>query len=425
MPFFEYTAIDAKGRGKKGYTDAETQDAARRKLRKQGLFVCSLSERTPGTEPVTGTHHTFSDKSPKGLHLNVHLDTFGKIFTRTSKSELAVMTRQIATLLNAGLPLDRCLSTILQQNRETALARVLTHVADRVKEGLSFAAALEEHPRVFSTTFCTMVRAGETSGTLELVMDRLAEFAEQQVALQRKLQATLAYPVLMLVVGLGVVFFLMGYVVPQVAQIFINAHQVLPLPTRILLRASASIQSFWYVVPLGVLLCIAAMKRYNSTPRGKEKLDKIKLKFPLVGSLLRQIAIARFCRTLGTLLQNGVNLMQALDIVRSVVPNSVFQKHIDDIGKDVSEGGDLATPMSSAGVFPPTVVQMVIAGEQSGELDEMLLRISDMSEAQIASRLAIITSLMEPVMILVLGSLVGFVVLAVLLPIFEMSSLVG
>ncbi len=427
MPVFEYIAIDAKGRSKKGYTDAETADAARLKLRKKKLFVSSLSERSAVKAKNTApkkANHTHSKRSAFNLNSNMDLSALTTLFSRVNKSELAIVTRQIATLLNAGLPLDQCFNGILQQNRDTALARVLAQVADRVKEGLSLAGALEEHPRVFNTTYCTMVRAGESSGTLELVMDRLADFAEQQITLQRKVQATLAYPVLMLVVGMGVVLFLMGYVVPQVSQIFVNANRALPLPTRMLLSVSTLVQSFWYVLPLTALLGIVSLKRYTATPKGREQLDKIVLRLPLIGKLLQQIAIARFCRTLGTLLHNGVNLMQALDIVRNVVTNSVFQKHIDDISQEVSEGGGLVKPLAEGKVFPPTVVQMVMAGEQSGQLDEMLLRVSNMTEAEVASKLTIITSLMEPIMILLLGSLVGFVVLAILLPIFEMSSLI-
>lgn len=423
MPVFEYTALDANGRNRKGYTDAETQEAARQKLRRKGFFVSSLIEHSGNKSKHFSVHLQANGERPS-FSLNMNISGFAGMVTRISKTELAVATRQIATLLSAGIPLDQCFKGILQQNENTALKRVLAQVADRIKEGLSFAAALEEHPRVFSTTYCTMIRAGESSGTLDLVMDRLADLAEQQIALRRKVQATLAYPVLMLMVGIGVIFFLMGYVVPQVSQIFLNANQALPLPTQILLSFSTVIQKFWYVLPLAVLVCVVSFRRYAHTLKGREQLDRTMLKLPIAGKLVEQIATARFCRTLGTLLHNGVNLLQALQIVRSVVPNSVFQNHIDFISQEVSKGDGLAKLMADGGIFPPTAVQMVMAGEQSGELDTMLVRVSDMTESEIANKLTILTSLMEPLMILLLGSLVGFVVLAILLPIFEMSSLV-
>lgn len=413
MAVYEYIALDTAGKSRKGILDADSLEAATQKLRSLGLYPSRLAETA--AVPRAG-----------GRKLGLLAQLRGRLkglFQRVSKRDLTYATRQMSILLNAGLPLESCLSAVIEQSEGTALHRVMAQVRERIKEGSSFAAALQEHPRVFNETYTTMIAAGEASGTLEIVMGGLADFAEQQMELSRKIQSVLAYPLLMLIVGIGVVFFLMVYVIPKVTEIFVDMKQTLPLPTIILINISTFVQTYWMFMPFMLLALWFGFKRYLKTRSGRMRMHKLALTLPVVGPLVHSIAIARFSRTLGTLVKNGVPLLKAMAIVRTVAGNVVLRQAVDEVSQEVSEGQGLSKPLAKRKIFPPTMVRMVSAGEQSGSLDEMLLRLSDLTESEVASRLTVLTSLIEPLMILFLGVVVGFVVLSVLLPIFEMSSL--
>jgi general secretion pathway protein F len=405
MAVFEYTAIDTLGKKRKGIINAESPGVAGQKLRGQGLFPTSLDEVRAAKAQVRR----------KGRLL------FGP---RVTQVDLVSAIRQMSTLLSAGLPLVQTLTGVVDQMPDNALKRILAQIKERVNEGMSLAAAMEEHPQVFGRAFTAMIKAGESSGTLELVLERLADFSEQQLALKRKVQSTLAYPLLMLIVGLSVIFFLMSYVIPKVTQIFLDMDQALPLPTILLIGASSFFRTYWWALLLLLLGLLLLLRRFKNTPRGQETLDRLALNIPLAGEIIRKLAIARFARALGTLLANEVPLLTALDIVRTVVGNTLLTESIDSVRTQVSEGRSMAQPMAGGSFFPSMAVQMVAAGEQSGQLPEMLLKVADIYENEVSTRLSTMTSLMEPIMILVLGAMVGFVVLAVLLPIFEMSHLV-
>jgi general secretion pathway protein F len=405
MAVFEYTAIDSLGKRRKGIINAESPGTAGQKLRGQGLFPTSLEEvRAARAQVRTRTRLLFAP--------------------RIREIDLVATIRQLATLLSAGLPLVQALSSVLEQMPDSALKRIMAQLRERVNEGMSLASAMEEHPQVFGQSFTAMIKAGESSGTLELVLERLADFSEQQLALKRKVQSTMAYPLLMLVVGLSVIIFLMSYVVPKVTQIFLDMNQALPLATTLLIGVSSFFHSYWWAMLFLLLALLLLLQRFKSTPRGKETIDRLVLRAPLMGEIVRKLAIARFSRALGTLLANDVPLLTALDIVRTVVGNTMLTRNIDAVRTQVSEGRSMAQPMAGSAFFPSMVVQMVAAGEQSGQLPDMLLKVADIYEGEVSTRLSTMTSLLEPIMILVLGVLVGFVVLAVLLPIFEMSHLV-
>jgi general secretion pathway protein F len=405
MAVFEYVAIDALGKKRKGIINAESPGVAGQKLKGLGLFPTSLEEvRSARAQVKAKTRRLFAP--------------------RVSRPELVTTTRQLATLLSAGLPLVQTLSSVLEQMPDSALKRIMAQIRERVNEGMSLAAAMEEHPQVFGQAFTAMIKAGESSGTLELVLERLADFSEQQLALRRKVQSTLAYPLLMLMVGLSVIIFLMAYVIPKVTQIFLDMNQALPLPTTLLIAASSFLHSFWWALLLLALALLLLLRRFKATPKGRKSVDRLILRTPLLGELVRKLAVSRFARALGTLLGNEVPLLTALDIVRTVVGNTLLTESIDSVRTQVSEGRTMAQPMARGTFFPSMVVQMVSAGEQSGQLPEMLLKVADVYENEVSTRLSTMTSLMEPIMILVLGAMVGFVVLAVLLPIFEMSHLV-
>ncbi len=411
MPVFEYIAIDASGRTKKGMLTADGLGAARRKLRAQSLFPTTLTQSSVSEDTLEKKKPTRSPRIPR-------------FFKKIGRAELSGATRQIATLLGAGLPLDKTLSILLEQTKTPALYSVFAQVMERIKEGKSLAAALAEHPSVFSSTYVTMISASESSGTLELVMDRLADFMEAQLELERKIKATLAYPILMLLVGTAVVFLLMIYVIPRVTSIFTGLHQELPAPTRILITISSFVGAYWPWIIGGAIALWFTFNRLLKTQIGRTVRDRLLLRLPVTGTIVRNMAAARFCKTLGTIHGHGVPLLEALGIVSKVVGNSLLEQAIDTVGRDVSEGRGLAGPLAQSRIFPPIVIQMISAGEQSGRLDEMLLKVADLLEREATTRLTVVSSLFEPIMILVLGLVVGFMVLAVLLPIFEMSSLI-
>jgi general secretion pathway protein F len=314
---------------------------------------------------------------------------------------------------------------VLEQVKRPALRKVLSQVRERVKEGMSLASALMEHPAVFPSVYTAMINAGETSGTLELVVERLAEFGEQQLALQRKIRSTLAYPLLMLIVGVGVVVFLMAYVIPRVTQIFVEMKQELPLPTTILIGVSEFFQKYWPLAILAIVGCFFAARYYVKTDAGRRRYDKMLLNLPVVGSIVEKVAMARITRTLGTLLHNGVPLLSAMEIVRSLVSNVVLRQALEEARQEISEGASITAPLARGGVFPPSVIQMISVGEQSGNLEGMLFKVAETFDSEVETSVTTFTSLLGPFMILFLAFFVGFVVLAVLLPIFEMSHLIG
>lgn len=302
---------------------------------------------------------------------------------------------------------------------------IVSHLRDTIMEGGDLAEGLAAFPHVFSSTFVTMVRAGEASGTLELVVERFAEHIEQQVTLLRKVQSTLAYPLLMLIVGIGVVVFLLTFVIPKVTQIFSDMGKALPLPTQILLAVSDGLRSWWWLFLLLVVAALLGLWRMRRTPGGRRMGDRLLLRLPGIRSLYQPLIVGQMTRTLGMLLKNGVTLVKALTIVQSVADNRLMAEAIQHMVEGVQSGKDLSDFMTDSLVFPALSRQMVAAGERSGQLGEMLLWVAGDCENRVASRLQMVTSLMEPLMILVLGGIVGFVVIAIILPIFEMSSLMG
>jgi general secretion pathway protein F len=406
MPVYEYVAIDTAGKNRKGIVDADSPRTARQKLRASGIFPTRLAETSP----------TDARKERSRFELRM-------LGQRVGRADLVGTTRQLATLLTAGLPLVTALSGVLEQVNKPALRRVLSQVRERVNEGSSLSVALGEHPAVFPPVYSAMIHAGESSGTLELVMERLADFGEQQMAIQRKIRANLAYPTLMVGVGLLVVFFLMTYVIPKITRIFVETKRALPLPTVLLIQISAFFQKAWPLLVLLVVLAWIAARFYVKTEKGRRLYHQSLLRLPVGGGIVLRVIIARITRTLGTLLGNGVPLLTALEIVRSLVGNVILAEVIDEARQEISEGATITTPLARGGVFPPTVVQMIAVGEQSGNLEGMLFKIADTYESEVETRITTLTSLLEPMLILVLGALVGFVVLAVLLPIFEMSHL--
>jgi len=407
MAVFEYSALDARGKKVSGIIDADSAAAARQKLRSARIFPVSVREARAGE--VKPEARTFA---------------FSRRLKRIRPAEAAMLTRQLATLLGAGFPLVPALDTLLSQGRSHTFNRILAQVKDSVVAGSSFAAALARYPGTFSSLFINMVRAGETSGTLEIVLDRLAEIGEKQEELKNRIRSAMTYPLLMLAVGLLVLFFLLTYIVPSITAIFSDMNQVLPAPTRFLIRLSALIKGGWWVLLLAVVGLVVLFRMLGKTAKGRFLIDRTLLRLPAVGVLVRKMAVARFSRTLGSLLENGVVLLSALEIVKNVVGNVLLADAVAAAAREVGKGQGLGNSLAASRVFPDLPIQMITVGEQSGQLEAMLYKVADVYENQVQASILRMTSLLEPVMILLMGVVVGFIVLAICLPIFEMNTLI-
>jgi general secretion pathway protein F len=341
---------------------------------------------------------------------------------RVKVEDLANATRQLATLLSSGLPLMDALNVLVEQEQSQALKQSLAAVRDSVREGASFTDALKTNTKVFSQLYGNMIAAGEASGTLEITLAQLANFLEDQARFRGKLAAALAYPVLMTIIGVGVLFFLFSFVLPRVVGMFEDMRQQLPFMTIALLWVVRIVSSAWWAILIAIGGAVYYLRQYFATAEGRARLDAWILRLPVFGSLVRMIAVSRFTRTLGTLLQSGVPALTALDIVKSVVGNTVIADAINKARENVREGESIADPLRRSGLFPPVVIQMVAVGEKSGELEKMLLKISDSFDRTVETRITALMSLLEPVIILVMGLVVGFIVIAIMLPILQMSS---
>lgn len=407
MPVYEYTALNARGKTVSGIIDAESLPVARQKLRGNRIYPVEIRE----------TRSVPAKKSAWLAHLS-------RSFTRVKPVEVSLMTRQLATLVGAGFPLVTALDTLLTQAQAQGFRKILAEVKDAVVAGNSFASALAPYPGVFSSLYVNMVRAGESSGTLEIVLERLAEITERQQALLTKIRAALAYPILMVFISMVVLFILVTYIVPRIATIFEDMHQNLPLITRILIGAGAFCERYWWAMALAVVVAGLALRHVRRTPKGRSAWDGFMLSAPGFGMLVRKLAVARFARTLGSLLANGVNLLAALDIVRNIVGNVHLAKAVETAATDVGRGQGLGNSLADTGVFPGLSIQMIQVGEKSGELEKMLEKVAEVYETEVETTVVSLTALLEPVMILVMAVVVGFIVLSICLPIFEMNELI-
>jgi len=408
MPVYEYIALDAGGRRRKGIVDAGSVAAARQKLRETDVFPVALSAASDRKREKSAARGG-----------EIHL------FRRVGLRELATMTRQLATLLGAGLPLVPSLSVLVAQIRNPLLKTTLAQIREEVNEGNSLTRSMGYFPKIFPPFYINMVRAGEASGTINLVLERLADFQEGQQALMTKIRSALAYPIFMFFIGSGVLFFLVTFVVPNITKIFGEMQQTLPGITVFLILVSGFLKSLWWILLLLLLAGVVGLRyMIRKTEQGRRLWDRLRLNAPLFGDLNRKIAVARFSRTLGTLLQSSVPLLAALDIAGNVVDNLVIAEEIRRAAREVEEGQSLSAPLSRNGFFPPMAVEMIAVGEQSGNMETMLFRVADGYEKEVEANILLVTSLLEPAMILVMGAVVGFIVISILLPIFEMNQLV-
>lgn len=408
MPVYEYSALDVSGRKLSGIIDAGSVSAAREKLRESNIYPVAIKETSATNKEAAG-----AGKSLRQL--------FQKIRLR----EISLITRQLATLLGAGLPLVPSLNAIVAQTKHPELKTTLTQIREQVNEGNSLTKSLAAFPEVFPPFYVNMVRAGEASGALDVILERLADFYENQQNIRTKIRSALAYPILMFLIGSAVLLFLVGFVVPNITKIFQEMNQKLPWITVFLIHVSNFLKSWWwFVIFITIIITFFIRHIKNNTAGGRYAWDRLKLSVPLVGAINQKIAIARFSRTLGTLLQSDVPLLTSLEIVRSIVNNQPIADAISRASKAVEEGQSLSSSLAGNGLFPPTVIEMLSVGEQSDTLEMMLFRIADAYENDVEASILIMTSLLEPVMIVTMGLAVGFIVISVLLPIFEMNQLV-
>ncbi|NOY69519.1 MAG: type II secretion system inner membrane protein GspF [Deltaproteobacteria bacterium] len=408
MPTYEYTALNIKGKTITDIIDAESVAAGRQKLRSTNIFPVSI-------------HEVVEASTKKEARFSNLLASFS---SRVKPAELAIMTRQLATLLGAGFPLVSALSALLPQTGTGALKKILSQIKDAIEEGSSFAAALSQYPLVFSDIYVNMVRSGESSGTLELVLNRLADISEKQQELSHRIRSAMAYPVLMSIVGILILFFLLTYIVPSITSIFADMKQTLPLPTRLLIRLSHFLRTDWWVLLIAIGGLVFGLRQLIQTDKGGYAFDRILLRLPIIGPLKKKLAVGRFSRTLGSLLENGVPLMAALGIVKNIVGNRLIADAIAAAALDVEKGIGLGKALSSSDIFPSITIQMIQVGENSGKLESMLCKMADIYEGEVDATVSGMTALLEPVVILVMAVVVGFIVLSICMPIFEMNQLV-
>jgi general secretion pathway protein F len=405
MALFEYTQVSRTGQESRGVVDAPSLGEARRRLRTAGIHVSAVVERqSEAQEPNT----------PKQRRTG-----------RISVRDLSASTRQLSVILLAGMPLVGALSALVQQLGRNRLGQIFAQVRDRVNEGASLARALEEHPSVFPPIYVSMVEAAETAGTLETVLSQLADLFERRAKLGNKVRSALAYPVFMLLVGSGVVVFILSFVLPSITKLFLEMKMRLPWPTVVLIRTSDLASHYLWGLALLVVGLSAGSVYWFHTGPGRKVWDRFKLRCPLFGSLVLKLTLARFCRTLSVLLTSGVPIVEALRLAEHVAGNVVIGQAAADAREAISHGDTLAQSLGRSGFFPPLVVSTIAVGEQSGTLEEGLARIADLLDGDVETRLSTLTSLLEPVMILVLGAIVGFIVLAMLLPIFDINRAIG
>ncbi|MBD90948.1 MAG: type II secretion system protein GspF [Deltaproteobacteria bacterium] len=415
MPIYEYKGLNAKGKSVSGVIDADSPRGLKDRLSKDGVFLSEYVETTRG-----------GDKRKVGGEQAGSRDVaVADMLTRINLLEIAEVTRQLATLVRAGIPVVDGMAAVAEQLENAKFKRILSQVKRAVSEGSSLAHALGEHPKVFSNLYVNMVAAGESSGNLDVVFERLAEFTENQVRLRAKLVGAMMYPVIMIVVAIAIVMLMMLFVVPKISTMFDDLGADLPLITQLLIGTSEFVSMFW---PLLFLLAIGAAVGFNkwrSSENGKPVWDSFVLKVPVFGPLVRMLNIARFSRTLATLLNSGVPILSAMNIVRAVLTNHTLASVIEEAREAVKEGHSIADPLKLSGEFPPMVTHMVSVGEKSGQLESMLGNVADSYEVQVDSKITQLTSVLEPLMIVIMGIGVAGLVFAILMPMMQLNEVIA
>jgi general secretion pathway protein F len=416
MPMYAYKGIGPSGKNLSGVKDAESPKLLRQLLRKDGVVVTSF-ELSKG-----GKAAKVQNQAKGGLSKDVDL---GAIFGSVKKVEIAAFTRQIATLLRAGIPLAEALGALVEQVTNVRFKAPLSEVRAAVNEGSSLADALAKHPKLFDELFVSMVRAGELAGNLDEVLTRLADFLESGQKLKSKIQGAMIYPIVMLVVGVGIMTVLMIKVIPEITSMFTQAGRTLPLNTRILIATSGFFGRNILWIFLATIIAIVLFLQWSRSKEGKPVWHAFVLRLPVLGELVRTINVGRFARTLGTMLQSGVPMLRALETGKQIIGNVLLQRAVEDAKQAVTEGESLATTLRKSGQFPATMIHMTAVGEKAGQLEQMLQRVADAYEAEVDTKLSRFTALLEPLMLVVMGGAVAFIVFSILQPIMDLGALTG
>ncbi len=400
MPVYSYTFRDAHGGIQKGTADAESEEILRKRFEEQGFTITELQ--------------MIKARSPRA-----------KTYGRVKLTHLAVFCRQFSTMVDAGVSLVRCLDVLSAQTQDPKLKKILTDIGERVEGGESLSRAMQRHPKAFSNLFIGLVRAGEVGGVLEESLQRLSQFLEKDVELRRKVKSAMTYPVLVAIMATAIVTFLVSWFVPQWAAILVDLGlkgDDLPAPTKFLIDVSNVIKYYWWMVAIAVIVFIFAYRLFVSTRFGRRVADRVKLKIPVFGKLHHKICMARFSRTMGTLLTSGVPILQAMETVAGTVGNTIMADALMEARARIREGDRIGDPLEQSRLFPPMVVHMIAIGEESGSLDFMLQKIADFYEDEVEASLASLTAAIEPIMIVGLGFVVGFIVISMFLPLVSVIS---
>ncbi len=417
MAEFRYTALDGGGQEVAGTMQAESRSAALARLKSQGMFPMGVEMSAGGAAVVAGPASVSVVSTPA--------PGFSLFARRVPASELALFTRQLASLFNAGLNMARSLDTLIEHSENATLRGALEQVRASVSGGSSLWESLAEHPRLFNELYVSLVRAGEASGQLGAVLTRLAETLEVQEERSSRVKSALSYPILLLTAGFSAVLFIVTFLVPRFAAMFKALNRPLPAPTLFLINLQSFISQYGWLVAILVIGTVVALRSWNQTDAGGLVMDRIRMKLPVIGSVIHKEAISLFCRTMATLVKGGVPILTSFEVAERAVGNRVLRQAIEQVRNAVRGGEPLAGPLKRSGVFPGLVTNMIAVGEETGNLDEMLNRVADAYDAEVANKLRQLVALVEPAVILLMGAIIGTIVISMLLPVVELTTGVG
>ncbi len=404
MAKFSWQGTDRSGKKLKGDIEAPDEAALRAQLRKQGVLVDKVKERG------------------KGLDIEIKIPGMQP---RVTTKDLVVFTRQFATMIDAGLPLIQCLDILSNQQENVTFKKILLQVKEDVESGSTFADALKKHPNAFDELFVNLVAAGEVGGILDTILNRLAAYIEKAMKLKKQVKSAMTYPATIVGIATVVIGVILVFVIPAFEKMFADFGSALPMPTQVVISISNFVQSYILVIIGFFILLYFAFKKIYSTDKGRDVLDEFALKLPIFGVLIRKVAVAKFTRTLGTMVSSGVPILDGLDIVSKTAGNRTVEKAINKVRQSISEGNTIAEPLAKSGVFPPMVCQMIAVGEQAGSIDTMLNKIADFYDDEVDDAVGNLTAMMEPLLMLFLGTTVGGLVIAMYLPIFKLAGVAG
>ena len=424
MPSFAYIALDARGQEVRDTMEAGSEQEAIQALRQAGYYPTSVGPAGKAKPAKAPKAAAAKGAKGSGMKKEINLSIPGLSRKTIKPKTLMIFTRQLATLIDSGLPLLRGLKVLGKQEPDPVLRRTIGKLDETVQGGSTFSDALSQHPKIFNKLYINMVKAGELGGVMELVLVRLADFQEKAQKLKNKVVSAMFYPVIVLVIAIAIMAFLLVYIVPKFEQIFADMLEGKPLPalTQFVINASRLVQEQFLLIGLAVVALVVSYNFLGRMPQGRAAIDRVKLKVPLFGDLIRKSAISRFSRTLGTLVTSGVPILQALNITRETAGNVSIAAAIQNVHDSVKEGESIVTPLEKSGVFPPMVISMIDVGEETGQLPEMLLKVADVYDDEVDNTVAGLTSLLEPIMIVFLAVVVGTIVIALFLPLISIIS---